>query len=140
MNLHSKTNSTAFQFLYTYCSYSLLFMDFTAALKINSLKSYNALIVWQLASQLDPWNIIHKMRDKLKPQKFPVNYNMCVCMFVCACVCVCMCVCVCVLPKPTTYAHHGKEQFSLSMDSSINTPTSQLITSTPLPMLMDLLF
>ena len=31
--------------------------------------------------------------------------------------------------KPATYAHYGKEQFSSSMDSSIN----KLTTSTPLP-------
>ena len=35
------------------------------------------------------------------------------------------------LPKPTTYAHYGKEQFSLSMDRSINKLT--IIISTPLP-------
>ena len=33
------------------------------------------------------------------------------------------------LAKPATYAHYGKEQFSLSVDSSIN----KLIASTPLP-------
>ena len=33
------------------------------------------------------------------------------------------------LPKPSTYAHHGNEQYSLSMDSSINKLTDYQYTT-----------